>query len=261
MSSSTVINQLLQNNGIWQASEKGILRPALSTGYANLDKKLHYSGWPQGAVSELLLSTNGIGEIRLLTPLLSKLCQQAGYIVWINPPYLPYGPALSQQKVALDKLIIIKTTSTTESVWAAQQAMTSKSCSAVLLWLPPKTLANEIRKLSIAAKAGNCWGVIFRSQQFHQQPSAATLRITMQVEQQKHQLSIIKQPGGWSGQQLSLDLFPERINWNPLAACHWPVFLPNKPKTLISSNTKVSNELFKDSTDDRFQTTLSPSYH
>jgi cell division inhibitor SulA len=226
---SSVVTQLLKHSQIWQASRKeSRIRPALTTGYAALDCQLHYAGWPQGAVSELLLSHNGIGEIRLLTPLLARLSKQAGYITWINPPFRPYGPALVKQQVQLDKMVVVRAGTVQESVWAARQALVSKACSAVLLWLPAKSLNKEIRQLSLAAKSGNCWGIIFRPQQFQQQPSAATLRIVMQLKQRQQALSIIKQPGGWSGQQVHLNLFPERAHWNALAVDHWPVFSPLK---------------------------------
>lgn len=228
MSSSPDIKQLLQNSIIWQASKKSCLRSAISTGYAPLNRQLHYGGWPRGAISELLLPHNGIGEIRLLAPLLANLCRKPGYISWINPPYQPYAPALTHLKVQLNKVLLIRALNIQETIWAAQQAMASQACSAVLVWLPEKSLANEIRKLSLAAKKGNCWGIILRSQSLQQHPSAAVLRIAMLVKQRQHRLSIIKQPGGWAGQQVNLDLFPERINWNGLAAEHWPVFSPRR---------------------------------
>jgi cell division inhibitor SulA len=228
MSNSSNIKKLLLNNEIWQASHKAKMCPSISTGYPELDKKLHYSGWPQGTLSELLLTSNGIGEIRLLLPLLAKLNQSRGYICWVNPPYLPYPPALVDHNIDLDKMLIVRAQSQQETIWSAQQAMTSRSCAAVLVWLPQKALCKEIRKLNLAAKNGHCFGIIIRNYQLQQHPSAAALRIIMKIKRGQQQLSIIKQPGGWSGQEVNLDLFPERVNWNPLAVSHWPVFTPKK---------------------------------
>ena len=228
MAHSSAVTQLLQNRGIWQAAGTAAVPAVMSTGYQQLDKQLHYAGWPQGAISELLLSQNGIGEIRLLSPLLAKLNQQPGYITWINPPYEPYPPALIKHQLDLNRIIIVRTNKVEDTIWAAQQALASNACSAVLTWLPAKSLNKEIRKLNLAAKSGKCWGFIFRSQQFQQQASAAPLRIMMQPEKQQQKLSIIKQPGGWSGQQLLLNLFPERHNWNPLSVNHWPTYKPVK---------------------------------
>ncbi len=228
MSNSNNIKKLLLNNGIWQASHKAKECPAISTGYPELDKQLHYSGWPQGTLSELLLSDNGIGEVRLLLPLLAKLNQRKGYICWVNPPFLPYSAALVDHNIDLKKMVIVRTQSQQETIWSAQQAMMSRSCAAVLVWLPKKTLSKEVRKLNLAAKSGNCFGIILRDCQLQQHPSAAALRMVMQIKRGQHQLSIIKQPGGWSGQEVKLNLFPERVNWNPLAVTHWPIFTPKE---------------------------------
>ena len=260
--SSTAIKQLLKTNRIWQASDKKKARPALSSGYPELDQQLHYSGWPQGALSELLLSANGIGELRLLAPLMAKLSSQSGHICWINPPFQPYAPALSHLGIQLDKLIIINSHSDQDTVWAAQQAMNSKACSAVLTWLPQKSLSKEVRKLSLAAENSQCWGVVLRHHNLQTQSSAAALRIVLQPEaslqsraslqqnvsqtmvEKKHlrlnQLSIIKQPGGWSGQQVLLNLFPESIYWNAQPASHWPSFV-KKTSNKIEDSALTSN--------------------
>jgi len=226
MSTVSNIKNLLQRQDIWQASDKNKVRSVLSTGYLALDNQLHYSGWPKGALSELLLSDNGIGEIRLLSPLLARLNQQPGHVCWINPPFIPYAPALTNQSIDLNKMVIVRSRSLPQTIWSAQQAMVSQACAAVLVWLPQKILSTEIRKLSLAAKTGKCWGFIFRAHSLQDQSSAAVLRIIMQIKQRKNLLSIIKQPGGWAGQQVNLDLFPERVNWNPLSVNHWPVFTP-----------------------------------
>lgn len=244
MSAVSKIKNLLQNQAIWQASDKQKVRPVASTGYSQLDKQLHYSGWPQGCLSELLLSNNGIGEIRLLSPLIASLNRQAGYIGWINPPYLPYAPALAAQGLQLDKMLLIRTTSLQDTIWSAQQAMASKACAAVLVWLPKKQLTTEIRKLSLATKAGNCWGFIIRDHHLQQQASSAALRLVMQTQSNKQQLEIIKQPGGWSGQKISLNLFPERVNWTSLVATHWPAFMPKKDPKESPQEEFTESKLF-----------------
>ena len=82
MSAKLNIQALLNQGNLWHAKGKNASgyatkREVLSSGYAALDNQLHCGGWPRGGLSELLLSENGIGELRLLMPLLSKLNQQA----------------------------------------------------------------------------------------------------------------------------------------------------------------------------------------
>lgn len=136
-------------------------------------------------------------------------------------------------------MLIIRAQSLQETIWSAQQAMMSRCCAAVLVWLPKKILNKEIRKLNLATKAGNCFGIILRNCQLQQHSSAAALRMVMQIKRGQQQISIIKQPGGWSGQQVRLDLFPERVNWNPLAVTHWPVFTPKQQPQLDKTDLSV----------------------
>lgn len=242
------INQLLKNTAIWQASQKKVQCPALSTGYPVLDKALHYSGWPQGAVSEVLLSAYGSGEIRLISPLMAKLNQSAGYICWINPPFLPHAPALADLGLDLNRMVIVRSQSVNESIWAAQQAMRSGACAATLIWLPKKTQDKQIRKLNLAAKDGHCWGIIFRNQSLQKHTSAAALRIVIECKQDKpgshnHQLHIIKQPGGWSGQKVCLDLFPEKKDWTASPVNQWPTFSANNQLLNSRLNTTDNQQV------------------
>ncbi len=250
---SPIIKQLLQTSKLCQGSQQKSLRPAASTGYVELDNQLGCGGWPQAAISELLLSQHGIGEIRLLSPLLAKLSLNSGHITWINPPYSPYAPALHGQGLQLEKILVVQTKTNSESIWAAQQAMASQSSSAVLLWLSDQPLDNEIRKLNLAAQRGNCWGIILRNIKYQQQASAAILRIAMQLQNSQLHLSIIKQPGNRNGQKVCLNLFPERVHWNSLPAAYWPVFNPIQKK---QQSDKQKTDLHVCNQSKKYNTTL-----
>jgi len=226
MPSSKSITKLLGSGNIWQGSLRRTVTNAVSTGYKVLDENLFYSGWPQGGVSELLSSQSGGGEIRLLSPLLSRLSQQTGQICWVNPPFVPYAPALALNGIDLRKLVVVTPKIPKALIWSAIQAMASNACSAVLVWLPKKEMTKEIRQLNLAAKKGNCWGVVLRDSCFAEHTSPSALRIKMKNIKNKYQLSIIKQPGGWSGQKVCLDLFPERANWTNAKIDSWSTFSP-----------------------------------
>ena len=59
---------------LWRASQLGSGRSAVSaTGFAALDAQLPGGGWPHGVLTELLLDQPGIGELRLLAPVLARL--------------------------------------------------------------------------------------------------------------------------------------------------------------------------------------------
>lgn len=228
MSQKSSINQLLKNPSVWQASHVERSRPVAKTGFSELDALLHDGGWPQGALTELLLETHGVGELRLLAPLLKRLSQESGYLVLVDPPFTPYGPALKQMGVDISKLFIVHTQSVNRKIWAAYQALISRSCATVLVWIQGKSpYKNEIRKLSLGAREGQCWGIVFRQADAEQHPSPARLRIVLLPEKQGScRLNILKQAGGWSGQTLTLNLMPERSNWTAAAGKYWPVYRP-----------------------------------
>ena len=107
----------------------------VSSGYPKLDEQLHLNGWPLASTVELGLSQAGIGELRLLAPALRELQNNHHQnIIWVAPPFLPYAPALIKEQIDISRLTIVQTNSIQDSLWAAEQALLSECCSAVLLW-------------------------------------------------------------------------------------------------------------------------------
>ena len=65
--------------GVWRASQVGGGAQAVSpSGFAALDALLPGGGWPHGALTELLLPQPGIGELRLLAPVLAAVAGALG---------------------------------------------------------------------------------------------------------------------------------------------------------------------------------------
>ncbi len=196
--------QLLQQGNIWRASSLPKHRTGIPTGYAPLDKALHGGGWPAGGLTELLYSTPGIGEMRLLSPTLRHLSQQQRWVMMISPPYLPYAPALLSQGIKLSRVAIIQAQNAKDKLWAIEQALSSGACSAVLAWCDGLISHKDMRKLQLAAQSNACWAVLFRPQGALKQHSPAALRIKLSPMEQHLRLDILKQRGGWSGQALCL---------------------------------------------------------
>ena len=239
MAASSSLKRLLDHPALWQASVKQSSRPVFSTGYEALDQAIYDGGWPQGAVTELLLTQPGVGELRLLAPLLSKFSSQPGYLVLVAPPYLPYAPHFAQQSVLLNKLLIIRAHSVADRIWASQQALASRSCSAVVCWLPnAAAYKSELRKLTLAAHQGQSWGFVMRPVAATVHPSPARLRIKLGFQWQTqvqapqrprnlpglHELEIMKQSGSWHGQKIVLNLLPEQALWTSQYAKDWPTY-------------------------------------
>ena len=193
------LRQLLANPRIWQgqAGEQG--SPGLASGYPKLDRQLPGGGWPRNALTEILLQDYGSGELKLLMPALARLSQprddatEAGWITWVAPPFEPYPPALEQWGVNLSRVLIVRPKKPAETLWAAEQALSSGNCAAVLLW--PHALDDAAsRRLQLAAEKGQSWAIAFRSLKARSQPSAAALRIRLSAG--GTDLGILKSRGG-----------------------------------------------------------------
>jgi hypothetical protein len=83
-------------------------------------------------------------------------------------------------------------------LWAAEQALSSGVCAAVLLWLKG-TDDRWLRRLKLAAEAGGALGVLFRPARHRFESSPATLRLLVTQGEQSPHLDLLKVQGGRPG--------------------------------------------------------------
>jgi cell division inhibitor SulA/protein ImuA len=197
------LNKLLENPRVWRGLNQSHTEAGLSTGYKKLDQHLPGGGWPQQSLTEILVEQYGIGELQLLMPALASLSvddplvpyAEPGWIAWVAPPFQPYPPALQQRGVNLSRLLIVRPKNDSEILWSAEQALSSGTCAAVLLW--PESLDDQSsRRLQLAAEKGQSWAIAFRPLAARHEPSAAALRIEVQTSQQGTCLDVFKSRGG-----------------------------------------------------------------
>ena len=84
-----------------------------------------------------MLPSSGLGELKLLLPVLKTLSRQARWIAWVNPPFIPYAPALKAAGVDIDKILLIHPKNHKDALWALERATQSGTCSAA----PPNASA------------------------------------------------------------------------------------------------------------------------
>lgn len=181
--------------GIWRGHELARTSyPGIATGFAALDAELPGRGWACGALTEILPRHEGIGELRLLGPALAQLAAQGKFIAWIAPPHLPYAPALAAAGIDLARVVIVKTTKDSDSLWAAEQALRSAACGGVLAW-PHTVRFVQLRRLQLAAEGGRCLAVLFRAPEAAREPTPAPLRIGLATSAGGLALSILKRRG------------------------------------------------------------------
>lgn len=181
---------------------------ATSSGFAALDSQLPGGGWPHGVVTELIARESGIGELRLLIPLLRQLTLERRFVILLGPPHQPYAPALASFGINLDYLIIVQATQAADRLWAVEQSLRSASFGALLAWLPQaRTRPEHIRRFQMAAQGCSGPAFLFRELPAQLEASAAPLRLLL-LPRPEQQLSvqILKRRGPVMAQPLILNL-------------------------------------------------------
>ncbi|WP_066962743.1 translesion DNA synthesis-associated protein ImuA [Microbulbifer sp. Q7] len=207
------LQQLLARPDIWQlASGQRRPRTGISTGYRGLDALLAGHGWPRAATTELLVDKAGIGEMSLILPTLAELTRQGRMVILVNPPHIPYAPALAQAGVQLEKLLILHPRGQRDQLWAAEQSLQSGACGALIQWQGKETHADkDLRRLQLAARDGDCLHFHFRPGSCAQTPSPAALRLQLKSDGEQLALHLFKQLSGKSGQRLHLARNPDLV--------------------------------------------------
>lgn len=196
---SALADTLSQRHDIWRGDALGqVAAPSIATGFVALDNELPGQGWPTAALTEILLPHEGVGELRLLGHALATLSAAGRQLVWVAPPYLPYAPALATAGIDLTRIIVIKTKSLQETLWATEQALRSAACGAVLAWPAVKQYAPkyaELRRLQIAVEKSRCLAVLFRPACARNESSPAPLRILLGTINGELNVHILKRRG------------------------------------------------------------------
>jgi protein ImuA len=137
----------------------------LPTGFGELDGRLPGGGWPVGAVVELLIGTPGIGEMRLLLPVIRHLALTGSEIVFVHPPYLLNAAALHGAGIPLHRLLVVRPEAARDAFWSAEQALRNPVCGAVLFWSRTEDRAPDdrgVRRLQVAAQDGQSILFLYR---------------------------------------------------------------------------------------------------
>ena len=195
------VQDLLQHPDLWRAGQLRASQafPTTSSGFAALDIHLPGNGWPEAGLMEFMLETSGIGELKLLAPALQNLSRQARWIAWINPPFIPYAPALSTLGIDISKILLIHPKNHEDALWALERASKSGTCSITLAWLDERRLRlKDTRRLQLAAKQGGTLSCLFRPAEASEQASMAELRLKLAPAGSiELAISIVKRRGGW----------------------------------------------------------------
>ena len=200
---STSLATLLEHPALWRGEECARLAHAEPSGFAALDRCLPGGGWPQGALTELVLLTAGSGELTLLMPACARLTRAGRSLVFVSPPYIPYAPALAAAGLDLKHLLLLKTRSRSDSLWALEQALGAPSCGAALAWIE-NIDDRSLRRLQLACERSGACGFLFMAQ--NKTSSTAALRLELSpADDGLLAVRILKRRGGLLAAPVILD--------------------------------------------------------
>jgi hypothetical protein len=206
---------------LWRGRATPQAAPAgLPTGFAALDEALCGHGWPRAGLSEVLTAHQGAG-LALLLPLLVELGKGTRWLVWVDPPHLPFAPALAARGLDLRRLLIVR--GGADAAWAAEQGLRSGTCAAVLAWTSPAAGAADsrmqrpsacwtssaLRRLQLVAADADTPALLLRPPAAAVETSPAALRLAVSARADGLDVTLLKQRGGQSGQRLRLPANPD----------------------------------------------------
>ncbi len=183
---------------VWRGWQGRRDAPAVSTGHPGLDQVLPGGGWPVGALTELLASRPGLGELSLLLPMLAATTASGHSVLLVDPPWAPYPPAMCGHGVDLRHVMLVRTGSAGDSLWACEQALRGTHGGTVLAWPQEGTPGGgfaQLRRLQLAAHANCQAAFLFRPASVAGSASPATLRIHLEADDRQLNLTLIKGSG------------------------------------------------------------------
>ena len=187
------VDTLLEHPQLWRGERRRWSGAnCIPSGHAELDERLPGGGWPTGALTEVLLPRHGIGELQLLLPALLRLNRERRWIALVDPPYIPYAPAWQAGGMDLSRLLWVHPRSADDRLWALEQAMRAGTCGAVLGWPEPGVGFRELRRLQLAAEAGDCMGILFNAPQKADHATPAALRVRLEPDEQGMKVHLLK---------------------------------------------------------------------
>ncbi|QJD29656.1 translesion DNA synthesis-associated protein ImuA [Methylococcus geothermalis] len=178
--------------------------PVIPSGHAALDAVLPGGGWPAGALTEIVAPVQGIGELRLLLPLMRRIAGDGRRLVWVAPPFEPYAPALVQAGVEIGRMLVVAVADRRRDLgWAMELLLRHPETGLVLAW--PRTLPPAVwRRLQVAAAESGALGMLFSAGAAC--GTTAALRLNLGICEGGLELRILKARGGFGGARVRLML-------------------------------------------------------
>ena len=205
---------------LWRGWERREAGEGVASGHAALDTALPAGGWSRGSVTELLVDAPGIGELSLLLPALRALGADGGWLAFVNPPHLPYAPALANAGLVPERLLVVESGADVDTLWAAEQLLRAGSIAAVVSWVGRSTQARQ-RRLQLAAEHGRALAFVYRPLCAREEHSPVGARVALSLRDGLLSLELVKVRGGRTG-TVAID----PAAFDAAQGAEWPVHSP-----------------------------------
>lgn len=213
------LEQLLRRGDVWRGHSRVFLpQEVVSSGFDECNKVLLNGGWPRSKLIECYLQHDAhAGEWLLFTPSITALCQEVkeGFFVLLNPPAIPFAPALIQAGLPLNQLLVAHSKNKKDFLACFIEFTRSAHCLVLLAWQTSYTLNyTELRKCQLACAEGKALYTLFRPMHSKMQSSPSPLRLTLQFTETALELEIFKQQGMFNKRRIAIEL-TEHAEYDP----------------------------------------------
>ena len=199
------LETVLNHPAVWRGNGCArVVIPSVSTGFPELDAVLPGGGWPVAALTEIYAAHRGIGEMQILMPATARLTRAGRRVMLIEPPLIPYAPALAAHGLKLSHLMLVRAGKLEERFWACEQALRYPDCGAVLAWID-QAPERALKRLQLAAETGNAIALLFRSARVIP-ASPAALRLQIESARDRTLVRVLKRRGSSLPTPVALDL-------------------------------------------------------
>jgi hypothetical protein len=190
MTVSVTLLEALQDRRLFRAGQPlAHDQGATPSGFAPLDEALPWQGFPRGALTEILLSAPGVGELQLIRSAWMRIGAQER-LAFVAPPFIPYAPALLAARIPLARFAWIDV-APDQAAWAAEQCLRAGCLGAVALWSQDGD-ERRLRRLQLAAEEGSSHAFVFRPARHAVNPSPAALRLQLEANAGEVRVRVLK---------------------------------------------------------------------
>jgi len=224
---------------LWRASQLAQADGrCVDTGFPALSSLLSGEGWPTGALVDLLVQQHGIGEMRLLAPALAQVADRQ--IVLLAPPHTPQILGLASLGLTPSHLLWVQTKSSADTLWTAENVLRG-GFGALLMWAT-QVRPESLRRLHLAAQAGETLFFLLRPMYAAQDACAAPLRLTLRPAEGGIEIGFLKRKGPLRDAPLVLPLTthqPARPRHRQPAPGRAPVVAPQADVPTVEVREQV----------------------